>query len=125
MKIKSDNLGFDESSKTLPFLTNRLQSVILQGCSSDEITVLRGVTPETVLEPLLFNLYISDMAKRFGKETILIQYTHDTVILIFDISIVESKAKLEQNANKLIQNVHEQQLTGNTSKTEFMILDKS
>ena len=89
------------------------------------MTLLRVVTPETVRDPLLFNLYISDMATRVGKETILIHYAHDTVILIFDSSTGESQAKLEQKSNKLLQYVHEQQLTGNISKNEFMILGKS
>ena len=64
------------------------------------------------------------MAKRVDKETKLLQYGDDTVILTL-ASIDESMAKLEQKANKLIQHLHELQMTLNTSKTEFMIIGKS
>ena len=110
--IKLDNLGFDDSSKKLKrnFLTNRCQFGILQDCLSDEISLPRVVPQGALLGPLLFNLYIIGMAKSLGKETELIEYVDDTVILTFGTSIDESKAKLEQDANKLIQYFHEHQL---------------
>ena len=127
LDIKLGNLGFDENSKNLlrSFVTNRRKSVVLQDCISDELMLHRGVPQGTVLGPLLFNLYINDMATRVDNETELIQYADDTVILTFDTSIDKSKIKLEQNANKLIRLFHEHHLTINTSKTEFMIFGKS
>ena len=53
---------------------------------------------------------IIDMATRIDNETELIQYAYDTVILTFDTSIDKSKAKLEQNSNKLIQYFHKHEL---------------
>ena len=127
LDIKLGNLDFDDNSKNLlrSFVTNRRQSVVLQDCISDELMLHRGVPQGTVLGPLLFNLYINDMATRVDNETELIQYADDTVILTFDTSIDKSKIKLEQNANKLIRFFHEHHLTVNTSKTEFMIFGKS
>ena len=82
LDIKLGNLGFDENSKNLlrSFVTNRRQSVVLQDCISDELMLHRGVPQGTVLGPLLFNLYVNDMATRVDNETELIQYADDTVI---------------------------------------------
>ena len=127
MDIKLGNIGFDESSKNLlrSFVTNRRQSVILQDCISDELKLHRSVPLGTVIGPLLFNLYINDMATRVDNEDERIQYADDTIILTFDTSIDKSKIKLEQNANKLIRYFHEHHLTVNTPKTEFMIFGRS
>ena len=127
LDIELGNLGFDESSKNLlrSFVTNCRQCVILQDCISDELMLHRGVPQGTVLGPLLFNLYIIDMATRVDNENELIQYADDTVILNFDTSIDKSKIKFEQNANKLVRYFHEHHLTVSTSKTEFMIFGKS
>ena len=105
LDIKLDSLGFDESSKNLitSFLTNRCQSVILQDFISDEIMLHSFVPQGAVLGPLLFNLYINDMATTVNKETELIQYADDTHILILGTSIDKIWAKLKQNANNLIQ----------------------
>ena len=124
MDIKLGNLGFDESSKNLcSFAINHRQSLIQQDSISDELILHRGAPK--VLGPLLFNLYINEMATRVDKETEFIQYADDAVILTFDTSIDKSKIKLEQNANNLIRYFHEHHLTVNTSKTEFMIFGKS
>ena len=65
------------------------------------------------------------MGTRADKEDQLIQSAVKTVCFNFGTPIDESRAKLEQNTNNLIQYFHGQQLTVNTSKTEFMIFGKN
>ena len=65
------------------------------------------------------------MGTRADKEDKLIQSAVNTVCFNSGTPIDESRAKLEQNTNNLIQYFHGQQLTVNTSKTEFMIFGKN
>ena len=85
LSIKLDKLGFDISALKLigSFLSDRVQSVVLNDIFSDSLSVERGVPQGTVLEPLLFNLYINDMHEQFDNKTELIQYADDSYFHIW------------------------------------------
>ena len=44
------------------FLTNRTQSVVLNGVESNSTKITSGISQESVLEPILFNIYINDLS---------------------------------------------------------------
>ena len=75
------------------FLTDRLQSVVLEGKSSRPHPVLSGVPQGTVLGPLLFLLYINDITKPI-KSTIRL-YADD--ILMYRIINSENDCSCLQN----------------------------
>ena len=123
LSIKLDNLGFDTSALKLigSFLSDRVQSVVLNDIFSDSLSVARGVPQGTVLRPLLFNVYINDMHEQVNNKTKLIQYADDRVIFTSGDSIEKSKNQLSSCAMKLTSYVKEHL---NASKTEFIVFSK-
>ena len=74
------------------FLTNRIQSVVLDGISSSSVHVTSGVPQGSVLGPCLFLFYINDIAQTLHSTTCL--FADDTMIYMAMKN--ESDAKLMQ-----------------------------
>ena len=62
------------------FLTGRSQTVVLEGESSSEIPVKSGVPQGSVLDPLLFLLYINDLPENIHSQVRF--FADDTAIYI-------------------------------------------
>ena len=69
------------------YLTNRIQRVVLNGCSAKYSTIESGVPQGSVLGPLLFPIYINDLEKYiksnvkfFANDTMLFSIVNDPVI---------------------------------------------
>ena len=70
--LKSKLFSYGIGGKTLKwidsFLCFRQQQVIVNGVKSDWAPVLSGVPKGTVLDPLLFSLYINDISSDIESE---------------------------------------------------------
>ena len=53
------------------YLTNRRQNCIIEGCVSGWLLVTSGVPQGTILGPLLFLLYINDIADKLTSKVAL------------------------------------------------------
>ncbi len=65
------------------YLSDRAQSVRLKQKLSDRLNVSYGVPQGSVLDPILFSIYVNDLAKRINS-CCLVQYADDTQFLHAD-----------------------------------------
>ena len=83
------------------FLTHRTQHVVVNGIAPFIAAVLSGVPQGSVLEPLLFILFINDM-QLCVKQSIIRFFADDTRILK-QISCQKHGSELQEDLNSVIQ----------------------
>ena len=100
------------------FLTGRKQRVVVNHVKSDWIDVISGVPQGTVLGPLLFLIFVSEIpdlvkshASLFADDTKLYADCH--------------KAELQSDLDKLVQWTDQMQMSFNASKCKVMHLGKN
>ena len=120
-------LGFSKASLCLitSYLTKRFQYVQVNGKSSSRKLVNFGVPQGSVLGPILFNLYVTDLQD--GIETKICQYADDTTCY------AHSKVKnlhnciknLESDLSKVCTYSTDNNLIFNAKKTKVMLFGSS
>ena len=68
--VKGKTLGWIES-----FLVGRSQTIVLNGESSDELPILSGVPQGSILDSILFLLYINDLPENVQSRFACLQMT--------------------------------------------------
>ena len=108
----------------ISYLTNRSQSVSLNGAISNEMMVSCGVPQGSILGSLLFTIYINDMHKAFNK-----CYAHHladgTNLLYTDSDPLNLQHTLDKELKELIEWLRANRLSLNVDKTEFIIFRPS
>ena len=125
-KFCSVGIGGSVLSILTKFLSNRSQHVMLDGCRSKLVNVVSGVPQGSVLGPLLFLLYTSELF--YTMENKLIGYADDSTL----IAVVPSPGVRVVVAESLIRDLGRVSewcdLWGmklNASKTKTMIVSRS
>ena len=93
------------------FLTNREQTVLVDGAKSSPAPVLSGVPQGTVLGPLLFLTYINDISKNLTEGT--------RIRLFADDSLLYRTIKTEEDARILQRDLNTLQTWETSNRMEF------
>ena len=99
------------------FLTNRKQKVVIDGETSEVIDVTSGVPQGTVLGPILFNIYINDIAENITSQVRLFA---DDCLLYYPIKTEEDCKILQEDINTLATWADTWQMEFNPSKCFIM-----
>ena len=99
------------------WLMNRSQRVIVEGASSDEVSVRSGVPQGTVLGPLMFLIYINDIGENI---TSTLRLFADDSLLYCTVEIPQDCQSLQDDLDKLTQWSCKWQMKFNISKCKSL-----
>uniref|UniRef100_A0A8K9WUX4 Reverse transcriptase domain-containing protein n=1 Tax=Oncorhynchus mykiss TaxID=8022 RepID=A0A8K9WUX4_ONCMY len=121
-----DSLGF--SNDCLAWFTNyfsdRVQCVKSEGLLSGPLAVSMGVPQGSILGPILFSVYISDVALAAGESLIHI-YADDTILYTFGPSLDTVLTTLQTSFKAIQLSFRGLQLLLNASKTKCTLFNRS
>ena len=101
------------------YLTERYQSVTIEGTSSDWARIEAGVPEGSVLGPLLFLIYINDIADNVSSTCFL--FADDSLLLDEVISPIDTANKLNNDLDSISMWADRWLVTMNANKTKNMI----
>jgi len=106
------------------YLSKRKQYVLLNDLKSDLLTTNYGVPQGSILGPVLFNLYVSDLQQICSNNTKTAQYADDTTI--YKHSKVKDLDQCIEDMNLTLDKLHEwsesTNLALNHEKTKAMLI---
>ena len=104
------------------YLTNRQQTVISNGQSSDLRTIEAGVPQGSILDPLMFLIYINDIVRDIRANIRLFADDNSVSILVNNTN--EASDILNDDLMKIDTWAKRWLVTFNPNKTEFMIFSR-
>lgn len=106
------------------YLSNRSQRVKYKFAISDQLQVEHGVPQGTILGPLLFSLYINDIAKNVQDCKISL-FADDTILYISGTDYNQMCLKMNRELDVIDKWLCKNSMQLNLDKTKYMILGKN
>ena len=103
------------------YITERKQMVKVSGYFSSWRPLNQDVAQGSILEPLLFNLFLNDIFL-FIQEGSLCNFAHDNTISISAVNADEIHRLVQHNTNKCIDWFNSNHMTANPSKFQSLIV---
>ena len=121
---KLNAYGFSNNALQLiySYLQGRAQRVKLNSNYSERRDIIKGVPQESVLGPLLFNIFINDIFL-FVNESDICNYANDNIIWIKGQTISDIIPKLESKINTLNSWFKDNCMLLNKDKCKFMVIE--
>lgn len=122
---KMSKLGIKENELSWfrNYLTAREQYVKIGNANSTKLEVKKGVPQGSILGPLLFLIYINDLAKSTNLFSLL--FADDTTFLVSAKTLDEAIGILNIELKKICYWFRTNELNINSSKTKFMIFTRN
>ena len=119
---KLASLGFSKASIQWfkAYLTDRTQSVVVNGSISDPQSVSFGIPQGSLVGPLLFIIYVNDVPL-VVKHCKIQLYADDTLLYVSSSSISNIKSMLSEDVKHIIEWLNNNFLCLNYSKTKVML----
>jgi hypothetical protein len=108
----------------LSYLTDRQIQVRVDGTVSTRERIESGVPQGSVLSPLLYNLYISDLMTDLPPLVHIAGYADDIALYSHSISPLKAVNRVKNAAEQIISRLERWKIKVNTTKTEAILLTK-
>ena len=102
------------------YLTDRSQSVVVNGSTSEPQPILFGVPQGSLIGPLLFIIYINDLPSVESHCKIQL-YADDTLLYVSSSSVTDIEFMLSEDLGHIIEWLNNKFLYLNYSKTKIML----
>ena len=120
-KLSSFHVNLSSLQWFKAYLTDRTQSICVNGVISEPQPILFGVPQGSVLGPLLFIMYINDLPLSIRHCDIEL-YAEDTLLYFASNDTNTIEAKMTSDLENVIQWLHSNFLVLNLSKTKIMLV---